>query len=212
MRHGPRARAPGLTFTARSPLDEDHRRLLQLQRAVADALQLADVAVGHAVAPAHCLGAAAHAHAGGAPPSHGGGHLDAAGHLALHALGALLVSGAAARLALARRAHRAAVAAVQHVPGQAVGGDRCALGLVAALRTANGGAFDHAGRVQQRGGQGADDEPEPHDGVGLVQADGSCSSVLLAEMLYFSGSGGTVYNGPGMKTRRDWSMRVTPLR
>lgn len=159
-----RARTP-LTFPAGAPLDEDDRRLLQLHRPVTDALQLADVPVRHAVAAAHRLGAAAHAYAGRTPPADGGGHLHAAGNYALHPLGALTVAGAAARLALARRAHRAAVAAVQHVSGQAVGGDGRALRLVAPLRTADGGTFDQPGTGEQRGAQGAEDEPQTHGGA-----------------------------------------------
>lgn len=146
------ARTHALTFPAGSSLDEDDRRLLQLRGPVADALQLADVPVGHAVAAAHRLGAAAHAHAGLAPPPHRGGHLHAVGHRALHALCAVLVAGAAALLAFAGRAHRAAVAAVQHVTGQAVRGDLRALGLVASLRTVDGEALGDARLGQQAGG------------------------------------------------------------
>lgn len=158
-----------LTFPAGSSLNENHRRLLQLQRAVADALQLADVPVRHAVAPAHRLGAGTCAHTGLAPPPDGGGHLHAVGHHALHPLGALAVSGAAALLALAGRAHRAAVAAVQHVASQAVSGDRRALRLVALLRAADGEAFGYPRLGQQiwadEQGHYAEGKLETHDGT-----------------------------------------------
>lgn len=159
-----------LTFPARASLDEDDWRLLQLHRAVTHALQLAHVSVGDAVAAAHRLGAAAHAHARLTPPPNGGGYLHAVGHHALHALRALLLRAAAAPLALAGRAHRAAVAAVQHVSGQAVCGDRGALGLVAGLRTADGEALGDprrgrlwTGAEEQR--RDAREEPETHDGT-----------------------------------------------
>lgn len=166
-----RARAHALTrtFPAGSPLDEDHRRLLQLHGPVADALQLADVPVRDAVAAAHGFGAFAHAHAGASSPPDSGRHLHAVSHHALHPLGAIAVSGAAALLALAGRAHRAAVAAVQHVAGQAVRGDGSALRLVALLRAADGEAFgsQRLGHQARGGEQGhyAQDKPETHDGT-----------------------------------------------
>lgn len=131
---------PSLTFPAGSPLNEKNRWLLQLLRPPAHPLQLADIPVGHPVAPAHRLGGFAHADAALASPPYRHAVRHPAGHRALQPLSAHRVpqlAAAAARFALAGRAHRAAVADVQRLSGRAVGRQPRAHRLVAPGRASD---------------------------------------------------------------------------
>lgn len=112
-----------VTFPAGSPLNEQNRWLLQLLRPAAHPLQLADIPVGHPVAPAHRLGGFARANPTLASPPHRHGVAHPAGDGALQPLCARRVPelpAAAARFALAGRAHQAAVAGVEGLSRLAV--------------------------------------------------------------------------------------------
>lgn len=129
-------------------MDEDNRGLLELLRAIADSLQLADVPVGDAVAAAHRFGCFARAHAGLAASSDGGGVADTICHLAFHPLRALGVSeatGSPAGLSLSGGAYWTAVALVQNVPCKTVSRYGRALRLITLVRAADHMAFSDAG-------------------------------------------------------------------
>ena len=158
------------TFPTRSPLDEDHRRLLELLRTATDPLQLADVPVRHPVATAHGVAGFAHAHAALAPPADGHRAPGSPGHGALQPLAAHRVAelprAAAARLAFAGRAHGAAAARVEGLPCQTVARQPGAAGLVASGRTS-----DHVpvgelrvGGGGRREGDGYAQQGPKHDG------------------------------------------------
>lgn len=146
------------TFPAGSPLDEDHRWLLQLLRPPADPLQLADIPVRHPVASTHRVGAFADTHPALASPPDRAGVPHPAGHRALQPLSAHRVSelpAAAAGFALGGRAHRAALAGVERLSRLAVRWEPGTHRLVTASGTSDGkpaGALS----ISRRGREGED--------------------------------------------------------
>ena len=159
-------RCPSLTFTARAPLYEDDASLPQPPGQAAHALQLAHVAVGDAVAAAHRAGGRAGADAACAASLHGGRRLRAEAQHALHPVRAPRAAEApraAARLPIAGRADRAAVAPVQRLSVGTVRGARGALREVAGLRTADDVTSADPRLDEQRGSD--EEQVKKHDSV-----------------------------------------------